>query len=241
MNKYIVYLKRLTRKFGIELARYNLYSSRDIQLQRLFLYNRIETVIDIGANIGQYAMELRANGFKGRIISFEPILEAYTVLKKNSQKDPEWIVPERMAIGNKDSEIEMNFSANSVSSSILPIKESHVKAAPESVYVRKEIVSIRRLDSVAERLDLKSNIYLKVDVQGYELDVLKGASTLLKKTKGLQLELSLVELYEGQILMGDMLRYVESLGFKLSALFPVFIDESSSRLLQVDGVFFSDR
>lgn len=232
------YIKHIGRRFGLEVCKYNVYSSHSLQLQKLLSYNKIETIIDIGANAGRYAIDIRTNGFKGRIISFEPLSDAYNLLKKNSREDAEWIVPGRMALGNENGEIEINVSANSESSSILPMTESHVKAAPESVYIKKEVIPIRRLDSIAIDLNLKGNIYLKIDVQGFELDVLKGASDLLSKTKGLQLELSLTTLYDGQLLMGEMVKYVEDLGFELNALFPIFIDESSGRLLQTDGVFF---
>ncbi len=240
MNRYIMYLKKLTRKFGIEIRLYNMYSSEFLHLEKLLSYNRIETIIDVGANIGQYAMNIRGAGYKGRIISFEPLSAAYKQLIKNSRKDAEWIVADRMALGDEDGEIEINVSANSISSSVLPIMESHIRAAKESVYISKELVTIKRLDSVSTGLDLKGNIFIKIDVQGFELDVLKGASKLLEKTKGLQLELSLTELYEGQILMEDMIKHVESLGFELHTIFPAFIDESSGRLLQTDGVFFKE-
>lgn len=241
MNRYLKYIKRLSNSVGLEISYYNMYSSVSLQLQKLLSCNNIETIMDVGANMGQYAMDLRENGFKGRIISFEPLSGVYEVLKNNSGKDDEWIVADRMAIGNIDGEIEINVSANSESSSVLPMNKSHTNAAPESLYFKKEVVPIRRLDSVAKDFDLKGNLHLKIDVQGFELDVLKGAVNLLTKAKGLQLELSLVELYEGQVLMEEMLRHVEGLGFALHGLFPVFIDEASGRLLQMDGIFFKDK
>ncbi len=231
-------LGNLIKKFGLQVIDYNLYTSPSLQARKLLDYHKIETIIDVGANTGQYAMDLRSDGYGGKIISFEPLSGVYSQLLKNSRNDNNWIVADRMALGSRDGTIDINVSANSVSSSVLPIMESHTGSAPESAYIGTENVPVRRLDSISETLGLTGNIFIKVDVQGYELDMLKGASDLLKKTKGLQLELSFLELYKGQPLTEDMQKYLKDIGFELYAVFPAFIDESSGRLLQADGIFF---
>ena len=238
MNSSVRFIKKFANRLGIEISRYNVYSSSSLQLEKLLIYHNIGTVFDVGANAGQYALELRTNGFKGRIYSFEPQSEAYSKLKKTSSDDPKWFVAERMAVGNDDGEIEINISENSQSSSVLPILESHVSAAPDSAYIGKEIASIKKLDSIVREIEVEGNLFIKIDVQGFELNVLEGAKKLLQNTQGLHLELSLVNLYEGQMFMDDMVRYVGKLGFELHALSPCFIDPFSGRLLQLDGVFF---
>jgi len=226
------------RRIGLEIKFYNIHSSEYLHLVRLLSYNNIGTVLDVGANTGQYAMSIREAGFKGKIISFEPLSDAYNQLRKNSKGDEKWIVADRTALGSRDGEAVINISANSVSSSILPMMDSHRVASSESAYIGKEEITISRLDSLMPSLDLDGEIFMKIDVQGLEVDVLQGASNLLEKIRGLQVELSLLELYAGQLSMHSMINLVGDIGFELYALFPGFVDESSGRMLQVDGIFF---
>jgi FkbM family methyltransferase len=154
--------------------------------------------------------------------------------------DPLWIVAARSAVGDIDGEIRINVAGNSVSSSILDILDSHTKAAPDSAYVTSEMVRISRLDSIgATYIDKTThNVFLKIDAQGFERQVLEGAQGILSKVRGIQLELSLVPLYRGQALFKELLDKLDSLGFDLCDVSPAFIDEEKARLLQIDGVFF---
>ena len=136
--------------------------------------------------------------------------------------------------------ITLNLSRNSYSSSALPMLDAHVEAAPDSVYIGSERVTLAPLDAAA-RPYLGAggdSIYLKIDVQGAEADVLAGAASLLQSVRGVQLELSLVPLYEGETRYRDMLDRMDGLGFDLHAVVPGFTDERSGRLLQMDGIFF---
>lgn len=238
MNRALTFIKSVTRSIGLEIRFYNIHSSEFLHLARLLFHHNIETIIDVGANIGQYAMNIRDAGYKGRIISFEPLSAAYRQLKRNGRRDKGWTIADRMALGNRDGETEINISANSVSSSILPMMDSHKKAARDSAYIGKERVTVRRLDSLLPDLDLAGNVFMKIDVQGFEIEVLNGASQFLSMSRGLQIELSLVELYAGQMSMENMINLVSNLGFELYALFPGFVDNTSGRMLQVDGIFF---
>jgi hypothetical protein len=117
--------------------------------------------------------------------------------------------------------------------------DSHLVAEPESGFVATELVPIARLDSIASRfLENDKPIFIKVDVQGFEKRVLDGAPKLLKRTVGLQLELSLVPLYEGETLFQPMVEYLRTMDFDLWAFVPGFVDKQNGRMLQVDGVFF---
>lgn len=240
MNQTVYkHVKTFFRKFGLELKRYDMYSSESLQLQRLLQYKKIETVIDVGANIGQFAINLRLSGYRGKIISFEPTSDAHKMLRQNANNDPNWIVADRMAIGDRNGEVEINVSANSVASSVLTVLDSHGEIDPGSKIIRKELVPIKKLDSILEKFDLKDKIFLKIDVEGFECEVMSGATDIIKRTKGLQLEMSFIPRYNNQQL--SLIAYVESLkkmGFELYSIHPTFIDESSGRLLVVDGVFF---
>jgi len=225
-------VKKLFRKLGFDLIRYS-------PISKLFSSYKIDTVLDVGANVGQFAMGLRESGYKGRIISFEPLSGAYSHLLINSKNDPNWIIAPRMAIGNEEGKKTINVSGNSYSSSILKMTDTHIKGAPDSAYVDSEEIYINKLDKIWKTfLKSEDNIFIKIDVQGYESQVLKGATNILSKIKGMQIELSLVPLYENQLLFRDMLDCITNLGFELWDILPGFRDKQSGKLLQFDGIFF---
>ncbi len=235
----ITAIKKLARLLGMELRKYSPQTSDMARLGRLLRHHEIDLVLDVGANTGQYAKYLREAGYTGKIISFEPVSTAYAALLKASQKDRNWEVAPRAAIGNKDGEVKINISINSESSSALPIHDLHVQASPNSAYIDSETVKLYRLDTIAAQYldDTYQAIYLKMDVQGFELQVLEGASRILPRIKMLQLELSLVQLYQGELLFRAMLDKVDELGYELYAAIPGFTDMKSGRLLQLDGIF----
>jgi len=236
-------LKRLVRKAlrkaGWELTRFRPESCEWARLKCMLSAHGVGTVLDVGANTGQYAKNLRDAGFKGRIVSFEPTSEAHSQLCRVARSDSMWTVAERMAIGDWDGRTQIHVANNSVSSSLLPMLASHRAAAPESGFVATEAVSIARLDSIAPRfLQDDKSIFIKIDVQGFEKKVLEGAPKLLQRTVGLQIELSLTPLYDGETLFQPMVEYLCAMDFDLWGLIPGFIDKRNGRLLQVDGIFF---
>ena len=233
-------IKKLSRSLGIDLKRYNVQTSEAAKMQRLLAYHNIDLVFDVGANIGQYAKLLRELGYSGRIVSFEPLSSAYSQLKAVSEKDPLWEIAPQTAIGNQEGEIIINIAGNSQSSSALPMLDAHLESAPESAYSGSETVKLSRLDTLAKdyiKSETKS-IFLKIDVQGLEKQVLEGATAILPLVKGIKLELSLVPLYEGQVLFQEMIDIVEKLGYELYGIEPGFTAEKTGRMLQMDGIFF---
>jgi len=232
-------IEKVFRKLGFDLIRYNPASSCNARILEFFSIYKIDTVLDVGANIGQFAMGLRESGYKGRIISFEPLSKAYSHLLINSKNDLNWMIAPRMAIGNEKGKKTINVSGNFVSSSILKMTNIHIKGAPKSAYIGSEEIYIDKLDNVVGNyLGNGENVFIKIDVQGYESQVLKGATDILSKTKGIQIELSLVPLYENQLLFIDILNYITNLGFELYDILPGFRDKQSGKLLQFDGIFF---
>jgi FkbM family methyltransferase len=196
-------------------------------------------VFDVGANMGQFAEKLLDAGFPGRIVSFEPSTAAHSALTKRAQRDSRWIIAPRMALGDHSGTISLNLAGNSVSSSVLPMLPSHGDAAPESRYVGSEVVDLRTLDAVnAEFATDHERVFLKLDVQGFEPKVLQGAEQFLRRVLGIQIELSLVPLYDGEHLFHPMLHGLEGRGYDLWSLIPGFVDPETSRLLQVDAIFF---
>lgn len=233
-------IKKLFRNLGFELKRYSLTTSEVARMERMLNYHHIDLIFDVGANCGQYASFLRECNYSGRIVSFEPLSSAYSQLLASSQKDPLWEIAPRTAIGDHEGEITINIAGNSQSSSILPMLDTHLKAAPKSAYCGSETVKLSRLDTLAKDYIKNDNqaIFLKIDVQGFERQVLEGATQILPLIKGIQLELSLVPLYQDQLLFAEMLELLPKMGYDLHALIPGFTDSETGRMLQMDGIFF---
>jgi FkbM family methyltransferase len=233
------FAKRSIRHFGFDLRRYRPASSDDAQFMAMVSAHKVDLIFDVGANIGQFGRQLRNAGYGGRIVSFEPLTAARNHLLVTSNNDPLWEIAPQAAIGNEDGEIEIHVAGNSVSSSVLDMLDAHASAAPGSAYVGCEKVPLRRLDTIApDYLHPDATLFIKIDTQGYEDRVLQGAHNLLARAVGLQLELSLVPLYDGQRLYDEMIVQLKALGFDLWAMTPAFIEPTNGRLLQVDATFF---
>ena len=209
------------------------YTSR---VARTLAARDVDTVLDVGANVGQYATLVRRAGFEGRIISCEPLSGAFGELSRRAAKDPRW-TPLRTAVGAAPGEATINVSANSFSSSVLDMTEAHRSSAPGSAYVASETVAMTTVaDVVAAQGLVPARTLLKIDTQGYEEEVLAGAGDLVRWFGAIQLELSFVELYAGQRLFDDLYELMRGRGFRLQIIEPGFSD-SSGRLLQCDGLF----
>jgi FkbM family methyltransferase len=208
---------------------------------RLMKARDIDLVIDIGANIGQYATGQRKEGYSGQIVSFEPVTNAYKTLVEKAARDKFWKV-HNLAVGEVDGTLEINVSHNLQSSSLLEMLPRHKKVLPESAYAHRESVEVKTLDTLLRDGYLKGdNAYLKIDAQGYEGKILDGATqTLTQKIVAVELELSLCHLYQGDVLMPEMIRRLLDMGFKMMSIDPGFTDESTGQLLQIDGVFFRE-
>jgi len=195
-------------------------------------------VIDVGANVGQFALQMRGCGFQGRIVSFEALPAVHAQLAKRARADANWTVAPCAALGNAAGNLSMHVSANTVSSSLMPMHEIVCVQAPQARYVAEQTVRIERLDHMLPALlDSPGSLYLKVDTQGYEMEVLKGATAVLSRIAIMQLELSLIPLYQGSPNLVELMAYVERLGFEPFSLVPGFRNATTGRILQMDGFF----
>jgi FkbM family methyltransferase len=231
-------LQRLARRLGYDLTRRRKPKEPTAQLIAVLAHFRITCVLDVGANVGQYGALLRAWGYPGRIISFEPQAGAHAALERRAAGDPAWRVAPPIALGDRAGQIELEVSAESDMSSVLPQSALLRRLSPSSAVVRKEAVPLSRLDEVAGRyLTPDDRVFLKVDAQGYEAQVLAGAGRLLDRLAGIQLEMSLVPLYEGERAFRALLDELAALGFEPYLFLPGYFERKLARQLQVDGVF----
>jgi FkbM family methyltransferase len=232
-------INTVLNKLGFEIKHLSQYSNFNLQFIKSLKYHNIDFLIDVGANEGQFAMELRNSGYQGQILSFEPLTIAYENLLINSKNDKYWSIAEKCAIGNQIGEIEINVSENSVSSSILNMLEKHSMIASDSKYFTKEVTKINTIDSKClQYIEKYNNVFLKIDTQGYEWEVLNGATESLKQIKGLMCELSFENLYDGQKLWLEIIDRLTKIGFEIWAIDKAFINTKDGKLMQIDAVFF---
>jgi FkbM family methyltransferase len=240
MNTFQRITKKTFEKFGILIRQYNPATSEDLRRIKLFEHYGIDLVFDIGANKGQYATGIMDTGYTNKIVSFEPLSAAHSVISKTSAKYPNWTVAPRCAIGAVNEQIEINISENLVSSTLLNMTDEHYNGAPESKIIGKEKVQVLPLDEVGVNyIGTAKNIFIKIDVQGFEQHVINGAQTMLSKAKGVEIEISLVPLYDNQTwLLPQILAYMSDKGFELTSIVPAFTNNETGKVLQCNGIFF---
>lgn len=230
------FIKRLLKVNGVIIKR---HPEMDVK-RRMQLINQknINSIIDVGANIGQYATLMREYGYKGKILSFEPLLDAHEKLSKSAGNDPLWEAY-NYALGDKNEKAFINVAGNSFSSSILDMLDITHENAPELKYVDKQEITIKKLDEIFEELcDTKSSTMLKIDVQGFEKEVLEGARESLRHIDIIQLEMAVIPLYKDEMTLCDMITYLKGLNFELFSLENGYFDSTTGQLLQVDGIFW---
>lgn len=200
----------------------------------------VDMVLDVGASVGNYGKRIREAGYEGPICSFEPLSAAFRQLERNTAGDPLWQC-RNLALGPEPGTAEINVAGNSESSSLLAMEERHEQAAPSSVYIGTETVEVTTLDAVWDEVagDAKRP-FLKLDVQGYELETLRGGSNVLARLYGVQAELSLVPLYEGGPLWLEVVQFMSDHGFHVAGLEGGYTDPETGEMLQADAIFIRD-
>lgn len=236
-------INKAANRFGYEInsidrRRPRVHTDNFLARRRLLIEKqRIDVLLDVGANIGQFAQSMRALGFQGTIVSFEPLSSAFAQLKNAAAKDPLWLC-ENYAIGEREGTKIINISANSVSSSFLEVRDIHLRVAPSAQYVGTEEVTMKTLDSVVPRLVPDDAMtFLKIDTQGYERHILQGADNVLNRIVLMQIETSLFSQYEGDSTICEMICYLDKAGFYPVSIEPGFSDSQTGQQYQVDVLF----
>jgi FkbM family methyltransferase len=196
---------------------------------------RIETVYDVGANVGQYGSMLRTYGYTGQIISFEPVDGPYRELSKTAASDSKWKVC-NFALGNERGKSIINVSDDTVFSSILPQSAAAHSFDRRSCSTYQQEIEVLTFDEVFGASNERA--FLKVDTQGFEKQVLAGSANSLDRILGVQMELPVLHLYEGVWDMTTAIRFMADRGFMIGLLEPVnFNPNDRCSLVEVDCVF----
>ena len=197
----------------------------------------VERVVDVGANVGQYARRLRAAGWAGRILSVEPLAGAHAELKAAAATDPHWEVAPPVAVGARAGRATLERSQESDMSSLCRQTDRLRTLSPSSAVAERLEVDVRPLATLVTPVSRRERLFVKLDVQGGEDAVLDGIGALWGHLVGIQLELALTRLYEGERSYLDVCARLESLGFHLALVLPGYFDGKVKRQLQFDGVF----
>jgi len=206
---------------------------------RLLRTHEIDLVVDVGANAGQYASALRAAGYDGRIVSFEPLAEPCRALADAASRDARWH-SWQLALGARSGIARVNVSEDTRNSSVLAVGERHLRAVPDSRPLGFESVRIDRLDVVWPDVARGARRpYLKIDTQGYELEVLHGARAVLDAFVLVEAELSLLPTYDSGPLFEAVVEFLAEHGFAPIVFEGVLDDPETGEMLQADAIFRS--
>ena len=199
----------------------------------------ITLVLDVGANTGQYATALRRNGYAGRIVSFEPLASAHAALSAAAADDPDWTVAPRTAVGAAAGTVDINVSPESDMSSLLAMTATAERHLASARPIATETVALTTLAAELPRhAGADDTIFVKSDTQGYEAAVLDGLGESVRQIAGLQLELSLVPVYEGQPDHLVLQNRLAALGYTPHLVVPGYWSRHYGRMLEYDVVCF---
>jgi FkbM family methyltransferase len=196
-----------------------------------------DLIVDIGANRGQFALVARKCFPNASIHSFEPLKEPAVVFRRVFASDPRVTLHE-IAIGPDDKDMLIHVSHADDSSSLLPIAPLQSALFPGTEEKEERIVTVRRLDAVLRREDIEQPALLKIDVQGFEEEVLEGCKTLLPCFSHIYVECSFMELYAGQTPAHEVVMFLDECGFVLAGIYNLYYSNDG---LAVQGDFLFKR
>lgn len=194
------------------------------------------TVLDVGANTGQFADEARGFAPLAKIYSFEPLPDCYEALVRDRKGDPRFqAFP--VALGDAPGTTTIHRSAYAPSSSLLAMGKLHEDAFPHTRGGREVPITVETLDGMRSKLDLVAPVLLKIDVQGFEDRVILGATETFPRVDVAVIEMSVEPLYEGQKLFDDVYAMMVARGFSYRGNHQQLRHPRDGRVLQVDGIF----
>jgi len=230
-------IKRLARLFGYELINSKKQPALFPHLLRILKQCSVNVVLDVGANHGQFARDLRKAGYRGEIHSFEPVTGSFEIIKQLSKNDPGWHV-HKLALGDTNASKDIHVFGASELSSFLAANEFGAKRLDGMEQTHKESVQVSTLDDFLTGNDLNQpgqKIFLKMDTQGFDLNVFKGAQKSLDFIVGMLSELSFQPIYTDMPTYSQVLNAYEQAGYKTTGLFPV-VRNANLTLVEMDCV-----
>lgn len=229
-------IKRALWNFDIDIKRRRSLSTFEATLMAVLETSRIETVLDVGANVGQFARLIRSFRYRRRIMSFEPDPVCFGKLAAQAGRDPLW---ECRNVGLSDVQDTLEFHRYnySVLSSFSVLNEEGQKKFPRAREIGREKITVSRLDAIlSEEGPRRGPMFLKIDTQGHDLRVFAGAKGVMPQIAALCCEIPFQSLYAGNVGWHDVVGVYEEAGFRLAGVYPVARNERLA-LLEGDALF----
>ena len=235
------FTRKLARRFGFDITPFPGGAKHWSHIVSLLTDHEIDCVFDVGANVGQYATSLRKNGYAGRIVSFEPLATAHAETTMRAASDPAWEVAPRAAVGAAPGETEIHVSAESDMSSILPLDATAHERLASTRATGVETVTVTKIaDALDTHAPADTRVFVKSDTQGYEAQLLAGIGSSWDRISGIQLELSIQPIYEGQPDHLPLLNELAARGLRPHLVIPGYWSRHYGRMLEYDVVCFRD-
>lgn len=240
-------LQSIARGIGCELIPHWRLTNWELSthLAKLFAQYEIDVVLDVGANRGQYRDFLRDEvGFAGHIVSFEPMSALAAVLRERARADSRWRVY-HCAVGRAPGTLPLNVMRDDSLSSFRRPDGSHVRddLDAQNTVVRVEEVAVRTLDELWPEITAALRVarpYLKMDTQGFDLEVVAGAGSALGQVVALQSEVAFRALYAAAPNYLDSISQLQAAGFEITGIFSVSRD-AELRVIESDCVMLNAR
>jgi FkbM family methyltransferase len=224
-------LARAARRYGLDVRE----SSKHPNLVDFINDRKIDVVLDVGANAGQFGQKLRGFGYRGAIVSYEPVLSAFKDLERIAEADNKWTA-HNFAIGAESGELKIHISANSKFTSALRLKDNAQQFHGGIIADRVESVPVWTLDQVATKCDGK--ILIKIDTQGFERQVIEGGSKTVARSKGVLMEVPIIALYNNSWRLSEAIEYMDGIGFVPTQIDPVnYHPMDRQALVEIDCLF----
>jgi len=227
-------LRSAIRRIGFEVTRFpGNHNTHEVR-RKIMSTLGIDLVLDVGANVGRYGRELYEAVYHGSVVSFEPVSSLFAELRQTAAGRPNWSC-HHLALGETDGTAEINVAHEM--SSLLPRSPSANGSIPFTD-TRREQIKIAKLDSIRDQVfGVHQRIWLKMDVQGFELSVLKGAAQSLTDIVAVEAEMSLWAFYSGQPGYRELIDHLDGCGFGLWSVQPGHRDPDTARMIEMDGIF----
>jgi FkbM family methyltransferase len=247
MNSTKTAIKRTLRHFGYDLVRYPSRETYGEHIRELLMTLDIDLVLDVGAHHGEYASLLRELGYAGRIISFEPVAANFDVIAQHCAHDPSWRAY-NLALGSEDADKSINVMSDSFLNSFLAPSEFGLQWLDRNsdgghrcpmIVKGVDKVTVRRLDGLFDQMlnDAGAhNVFLKMDTQGWDLEVLRGADACISRIGAVQSEVPLKAIYRGMPSFIEVITECKRLGFEITGMFPVSRDTNNLAIVEFDCV-----
>jgi len=241
-----ILIQKILHIFGCELKRWKKNQAEINKQNETILRNqwlrekKILTIIDVGANTGQFAQKARKLFPDAKIYSFEPIPSVYEKLKKEFVIDVNFEAY-NTALGEENGVVSFFQNEFSDSSSCLKMKDNHKEAFPFATNESKIEVRITTLDEVINASDIKSPYLIKLDVQGFEEKVINGGKNIVENADYIIIEVSFVELYENQPLFDVIYNKLTKMRFRYIGNFEQLLSPLNGEILQADAIFKKEK